>query len=42
MRKILDGAWGLGMEDLVLLKVALVKGFHVNIVLEALLLKQNV
>jgi hypothetical protein len=42
IRKILDRAQGLGTEDLVLSRVALVKGFHVNIVSEALLLKQNV
>jgi len=42
IRKILDRARGPGTEDLVLSRVALVKGFHVNIVSEALLLKQNV
>jgi len=30
------------MEDLVLLEVALVKGFYMNIVLKALLLKKKV
>ena len=42
MQGVIDRARGLGTEDLVLLEVALVESFYVNIVLEALLLKQNV
>jgi hypothetical protein len=42
MRKVIDGVRGPGTEDLVLSEVALVEGFHVNIVSEALLLKQSV
>ena len=42
MKNLLNGARGPGTEDLVLSEVALVEGFHVNIVSEALLLEKKV
>jgi len=42
IKNLLNRAWGLSMEDLVLLEVVLVEGFYINIVLEALLLEKKV